>query len=176
MALIDGILQELEQEAQTTRRVLERVPESRMSWKPHAKSMSLGQLALHVATTPGGVAELASRPSIPLPPFTHPAATTTAEVLQALDDSVARARKLLVDMDDATLAATWKVLDGDRVVLAMPRAALLRAIMLNHWYHHRGQLSVYLRQLNVPVPSIYGPSADENPFAAPQGAAVAASA
>jgi uncharacterized damage-inducible protein DinB len=176
MAFIDGILQELEQEAQTTRRVLERVPESHMSWKPHAKSMSLGQLALHVATTPGGVAEIASQPSIQLPPFTQPAATSTAEVLQALDDSVARARQLLGGMDDATLAATWKVLDGDRVVLAMPRAAVLRAIMLNHWYHHRGQLSVYLRQLNVPVPSIYGPSADENPFAAPQGAAVAASA
>jgi uncharacterized damage-inducible protein DinB len=173
MALIDGYLQELEQEAQTTRRVLERVPEAHMSWKPHAKSMSLGQLALHVATTPGGVAEMASQPSIQLPKFSQPAATSTAEVLQALDDSIAKARKLLGGMDDATLAATWKALDGDREVMAMPRAAVLRAIMLNHWYHHRGQLSVYLRELNVPVPSIYGPSADENPFAAPQRAVAA---
>jgi uncharacterized damage-inducible protein DinB len=166
MALIDGLLQELQQEAQTTRRVLERVPDAHLGWKPHAKSMTLGQLAMHVATTPGGVAEIASQPSIELPEFDQPAATKSAELIPALEESVAKANRLLGGMDDAALAVTWKVMNGGQEVMAMPRAAVLRAIMLNHWYHHRGQLSVYLRLLGVPVPSIYGPSADENPFAA----------
>ena len=168
MALIDGLLQELEQEAQTTRRVLERVPEAHLSWKPHPKSMSLGQLALHVATTPGGVAEIASHSLEQIPQFNQPSAASAAELVPALEASVARARALLGGMDDAAMAATWRLMDGDREVMAMPRVGLLRAIMLNHWYHHRGQLSVYLRQLNVPVPSIYGPSADENPFTTQQ--------
>jgi len=165
MRAIDMYLQELEQEAQTTRRVLERVPNDKLDWKPHAKSMSLGQLALHVATTPGGVAEIACQPSIELPGFSHPSATSASELVPALEQSVARAKELLSGLDDSALAATWRVVDGNREVMALPRAAVLRAIMLNHWYHHRGQLSVYLRQLDVPVPSIYGPSADENPFA-----------
>lgn len=173
MRIIDTLLQELDQEAQTTRRVLERVPDAHLGWKPHPKSMTLGELALHVATTPGGVAEIAAQPSVQLPKFTRPQAASAAEALSALTDSVAKAKQLLGGMDDATLLATWKLLDGEREVMALPRVAFLRAIMLNHWYHHRGQLSVYLRQLNVPVPSIYGPSADENPFAAPARAAAA---
>jgi uncharacterized damage-inducible protein DinB len=173
MALIDGFLQELQQEAQTTRRVLERVPDAHLGWKPHAKSMTLGQLAMHVATTPGGVAEIAAQPFIELPEFEQPAATRSAELIPALEESVAKANRLLGGMDDAALAVTWKVMNGGQEVMAMPRGAVLRAIMLNHWYHHRGQLSVYLRLLGVPVPSIYGPSADENPFRA-QGVAAAA--
>jgi uncharacterized damage-inducible protein DinB len=174
MAMIDGLLQELEQEAQTTRRVLERVPDAHLGWKPHQKSMTLGQLAMHVATTPGGVAEIASQPSIQLPKFTQPSAANAAELVPALQESVAKAKKLLAGMDDAALAVTWRVMDGEQAVMAMPRGAVLRSIMLNHWYHHRGQLSVYLRLLGVPVPSIYGPSADENPFAASQPVAAAA--
>ena len=166
MAIRDALLQELEQEAQTTRRVLERVPEASLGWKPHAKSMTLGQLALHVATTPGGVAEIASKPSLDEPPtFEQPAARTAAELLPALDESIAKAKALVGAMDDAAMMETWTLKSDGRVLMAVPRAALLRTVMLNHWYHHRGQLSVYLRQLNVPVPSIYGPSADENPFA-----------
>ena len=165
MTMIAGLLQELEQEAQTTRRVLERVPGEHLAWKPHAKSMSLGQLALHVATVPGSVAEIAVQSLVPAPEFTQPSATSAGELLPALDESVAKAKRLLGGMDDSALAATWRLMQGDREVMAIPRAALLRSIMLNHWYHHRGQLSVYLRQLGVPVPSIYGPSADENPFA-----------
>lgn len=175
MRTIDGILQELEQEARTTRRVLERVPDAHLGWKPHEKSMSLGQLALHVATVPGSVAELASKPFIQLPQFVQPSAKTAAELIPALDESVAKAKRLLDGMDDAALAATWKVMHGDREVMALPRGAVLRTIMLNHWYHHRGQLSVYLRALGVPLPSIYGPSADENPFAVSQTAAAVAS-
>ena len=173
MALIDGLLQELEQEAQTTRRVLERVPDGQLGWKPHAKSMTLGQLAMHIALVPGGVAEAAAQPSMQRPLFPQPSPSSASELLPMLEDSVKRARQALGGLDDAAMNATWRVLDGDREILAMPRIAFLRSIMLNHWYHHRGQLSVYLRQLNVPVPSIYGPSADENPFAAPQAAAAA---
>jgi uncharacterized damage-inducible protein DinB len=170
MAMIDGLLQELEQEAQTTKRVLERVPQAHLAWKPHEKSMSLGQLALHIATVPGNVARMIAQPSMQRPAFVQPAAAQASDLLPALDDSIRQARAALGSMDDAAIMTTWRVLDGDREIMAMPRIAALRAIMLNHWYHHRGQLSVYLRQLNVPVPSIYGPSADENPFATPQAA------
>ena len=171
MAIVEGMLQELEHEAQTTRRVLERVPEAHLTWRPHPKSLSLGQLALHVASVPGAVAEMASLPGLDSPPgFEHPQALTAAELVPELGDSVARARAALGGMSDQQAMETWTLKDGERVILAMPRAVLLRSIMLNHWYHHRGQLSVYLRELNVPVPSIYGPSADENPFRQPQGA------
>jgi uncharacterized damage-inducible protein DinB len=84
--------------------------------------------------------------------------------MPALDQSIAKAKKVLGGMDDATLMATWRMMLGDREIFAVPRAAMLRSVMLNHWYHHRGQLTVYLRELGVPIPSIYGPSADENPF------------
>lgn len=174
MAMIDVLLQELEQEAQTTRRVLERVPDAHLGWKPHAKSWTLGQLALHVATVPGNVAEIASRSPVEVPQFTQQAAATAAELVPTLEKSIAKAKQILGRMDDATLAATWKLMDGDQEIMAIPRGAFLRSIMLNHWYHHRGQLSVYLRQLNVPVPSIYGPSADENPFAVSRRASAGA--
>ena len=164
MAMIDGLLGELDQEAATTRRVLERVPGDQLGWRPHTKSMTLGQLALHVATVPGGVAEIATQSPFQVPEFKQPSATSAAELVPALDASVARARELLSGMDDVTLAAPWKLMNGSREVMVMPRAAVLRSIMLNHWYHHRGQLSVYLRQLGVALPAIYGPSADENPF------------
>jgi uncharacterized damage-inducible protein DinB len=167
MTIIETLLQELEQEVQTTRRVLERVPDAQLGWKPHPKSMSLGQLALHIAIVPGGVAEMAAAPGLDEPPqFAHPSAQSAAELVPALEESVAKARRVLSGMDDRQAMETWTLRSGDQVLLTMPRAALLRSIMLNHWYHHRGQLSVYLRQLNVPLPSIYGPSADENPFAA----------
>jgi uncharacterized damage-inducible protein DinB len=172
MSTIEALLQELEQEAHTTRRVLERVPGDHLGWKPHEKSMSLGQLALHVATVPGGVAQIAVQSPFPLPEFKQPAAASAGELIPALEQSVAKAREILRTMDDAALANIWRAVDGKREVMALPVGALLRSIMLNHWYHHRGQLSVYLRQLGVPVPSIYGPSADENPFIARQKSAV----
>jgi uncharacterized damage-inducible protein DinB len=172
MSMIEGLLQELDQEAQTTRRVLERVPDDRLGWKPHDKSMSLGQLALHVATIPGAIAEISRQSPFSVPQFTQPSATSAAELIPALEQSVAKAREIVGSMAEADLAKTWRVVDGDREVMALPVRALLRSIMLNHWYHHRGQLSVYLRQVGVPVPSIYGPSADENPFAARTASAV----
>ena len=172
MSAIELLLQELEQEAQTTRRVLERVPNDRLTLKPHDRSMSLGQLALHIATVPGAIAEISQISPFPVPKFEQPSANTAAELIPALDESLEKARTILRRLDDADLAKVWRVMDGDREVMAIPVGAVLRTIMLNHWYHHRGQLSVYLRQVGVPVPSIYGPSADENPFAARQAVAV----
>lgn len=165
MKIIDGMLAELEQEAETTRRVLERIPQAHLSWKPHPKSMSLGQLALHVATVPGVVAELAAQDTLPAPPaFVQPEATTAAELVPSLTDSVAKAKGLLGGFDDSKMNETWRLHKDGKELLAMPRATVVRAIMLNHWYHHRGQLLVYLRLLDLPVPSVYGPTADENPF------------
>lgn len=165
MRLADPILAEFEQEAKTTRRVLERVPEAKLGWQPPAKSMTLGQLALHVAATPANVARLASDTPRQLPAFAGPPSpASSAEVLAAHDRSIADAKAIVGAMDDAALMATWTMQNGDKTLISMPRMGLLRAIMLNHWYHHRGQLSVYLRLLDVPLPSIYGPSADENPF------------
>ena len=173
MTAIELLLQELEQEAQTTRRVLERVPGDRLTWKPHDKSMSLGQLALHIASVPGAIAEITQISPFPAPKFEHPSAKSAAELVPTLEQSLAKARSILQKLDDADLAKTWRVTDGDREVMALPVGAALRALMLNHWYHHRVQLSVYLRQVGVPVPSIYGPSADDNPFAARQAVATA---
>jgi uncharacterized damage-inducible protein DinB len=166
MALIDGMLQELEQEAQTTRRVLERVPDNKLAWRPHPKARTLGELAMHVAIVPGAVAEMIAGPSpAQVPQFKDPVAKSSSEFIPTLEQSIAKAKAALGDMDDAALMATWRMMQGERELFAVPRVGLLRAIMLNHWYHHRGQLSVYLKELDVPIPSIYGPSADENPFA-----------
>ena len=165
MALVDGLLSELEQEAPTTRRVLERVPNERLAWRPHQKARTLGELALHIAMVPGAVAELIASPSpAQAPSFVDPSPASAAELLPALDASLAKARRILTGMDDPAFTATWRLMQADRELFAVPRAALLRSIMLNHWYHHRGQLTVYLRELDVAIPSIYGPSADENPF------------
>jgi uncharacterized damage-inducible protein DinB len=170
--IIDGLLAELEQESDTTRRVLERIPQAHLTWKPHPKSMSIGQLALHVATVPGSVAEFAVADIIPEPPsFIQPEAATSAELVPALTASVAKAKTLLGGFDDAKMGAMWRLQSGGKDIMAMPRVAFVRAIMLNHWYHHRGQLLVYLRLLNQSVPSVYGPTADENPFAVNQVAA-----
>lgn len=165
MALIDGMLQELEQEAQSTRRVLERVPDDKLGWRPHEKSRTLGELAMHIATVPGGVAEFVVESPAQARPFSAgPSPKSASELIPALDQSIATAKKALGGMDDATLLATWRLVDGERELFAIPRVAFLRSIMLNHWYHHRGQLTVYLRELGVALPPIYGPTADENPF------------
>jgi uncharacterized damage-inducible protein DinB len=166
MSIADGLIQELESEAATTRRVLERVPAEHFDWRPSPRSRSLGQLALHIATTPGGVAALAAQNPAEVPRFpeeTGPSSVT--DLLAALERSLAEARSIVGTMDDAALNEVWRVTAGGREVMAVPRVAFLRSVMLNHWYHHRGQLTVYLRELGVPIPSIYGPSADENPFA-----------
>jgi uncharacterized damage-inducible protein DinB len=164
MRIADNLIMELEPEAKTTRRVLERVPEDKLTWRPHPKSMSLGQLALHVATTPGMVSNLAKADLNMQPEFKQAEAASSKELLDALDSSIAGAKEALNGWDDAKMMELWKFSIGDKTLMAMPRAVMLRAILFNHWYHHRGQLTVYLRLLDVAVPSVYGPSADENPF------------
>jgi uncharacterized damage-inducible protein DinB len=156
---------EVDQEAQTTKRVLERVPADKLTWKPHAKSFSLGQLALHIAAVPATVSAAASADSFEAPGFNQAQPKDRQEVLNTFSESLAATKDTLHKMDDACLTATWTLTRNGRTIMAIPRVALLRSIMMNHLYHHRGQLSVYLRILDVPVPSIYGPSADENPFA-----------
>lgn len=164
MSLAAALIQELEQEAITTRRVLERVPDAQLEWTPHPKSRTLGALALHVAVNPAGVMSVVAQNPVDLPGFRDEHPASTAQVLAALDASMAEAKTLLGGMSDADLTTEWVArLDGAEV-LRLPRIAFLRSVLLNHWYHHRGQLSVYLRLLDVPVPSIYGPSADEAPF------------
>ena len=163
-ATVADLLLELEQEAQATHRILERVPAQRLDWTPHPKSMSLGQLAMHIANLPGAIAEV-SRDSFDVNTvIPRPTATSTEQVLQTLSGSLARARAILEATDDADLLAPWRMMKGEEVIFAITRGELLRSVMLNHWYHHRGQLAVYLRLLDVAVPAIYGDSADERVF------------
>ena len=115
---------------------------------------------------PGAVAEISQQVPFQLPSFTQAVPSSAAELIPALESSVAKAKSILRGMDDVALGKTWRAVDGGREVMALPLGTLLRTIMLNHWYHHRGQLAVYLRQVGALVPSIYGPSADENPFLA----------
>jgi uncharacterized damage-inducible protein DinB len=164
MKLSESILTELDQEAQTTKRVLDRIPDDKLGWRPHPKSFSLGQLALHIASVPGGVTTIVMQDSVEAPNFAQAEPRTRQEVLDTFSKSLETAKGNLKTMDDARLAATWRLTRGGKVVMSAPRGAFLRSVLLNHLYHHRGQLSVYLRMLDVPVPSIYGPSADENPF------------
>jgi uncharacterized damage-inducible protein DinB len=162
MLTIDELVQELEQEAQATRRVLERVPQEKLHCKPHPKSMTLGQLAMHVANLPGAIAEISTRPSFDVQtPIPRPGANSTSEVLRVFDESMGRARTHLRSMRDAELATPWRMMNGNQELWAIPRAAFLRSVMLNHWYHHRGQLTVYLRETGALVPAVYGDSADE---------------
>ena len=164
---MNAIVHELNQEAATTRRVLERVPEDQLTWKPHPTSMTLGQLAMHIATIPGGIAHILANDSHDAPPDSigkAPQPGNRQEILDAHAKSIAGAEGFLEGLTPEKSAAIWHLSVGGKEVLAAPRGGVIRSIMLNHWYHHRGQLSVYLRELNVAVPSIYGPSADENPF------------
>ena len=165
MKLADTMLMELDQEAQTTKRVLDRIPEDKLSWKPHPKAFSLGQLALHIASVPASVTAAAVPDTMEAPNFSQPEPKSRQEVLDTFSKSLESARAALKKMDDARLNSTWSLTKNGKVLMSVPRIAFLRSILMNHNYHHRGQLSVYLRMLDVPVPSIYGPSADENPFA-----------
>jgi len=167
MAAVDAILQELDQEAAITRRVLERVPGDQLTWKPHPKSMSLGHLALHVASAPGFLVGWAAADSTELPDLEGPREPNSiAQVLEAHEQSVENVRTTLGRLGDPGLQGMCTITKNGATLLALPKTGLVRTLVMNHWIHHRGQLSVYLRLLNVPVPSIYGPSADENPFAA----------
>jgi uncharacterized damage-inducible protein DinB len=164
MAIVDAIVMELEQEACTTRRVLERVPEDKLSWRPHPKSFSLGQLAQHIAGGQKHIAKIACEEVHEIAIVNPTEATSRQELLQTFDESTAGAKETLQKIDDKAILSTWTGKRNGTTILSIPRVAFIRSILMNHIIHHRGQLSVYLRLLDVPLPSIYGPSADENPF------------
>ena len=162
-----AMLHEFREEAAITKRILDRVPEAKLTWKPHEKSMALGQLAWHVATIPGGIARIAQQDSFDVlsGSFVPPQPKSMQEIMTAYEQSVQGAEQFLSGLTDESARANWRLMKGDRQLIQQPRMAFLRTVMLNHWYHHRGQLSVYLRLLDFPVPVIYGRSADEDPFA-----------
>jgi len=164
-----ALIAELDGEAPATRRVLERVPADQLGWRPHPKSMSAGQLAQHVASIPGVVAKLG-----PLDGFdvsTRPGEPASCEskdaMLASFEASIASAREYLTGLDEAHANGMWRLSFGDREIFTIPRIGMFRTMAFNHLYHHRGELVVYLRLLNIPVPIVYGRSADENPLTQP---------
>jgi len=163
MTIAQELLAEFEVQAPVTRRFLERVPEDRLTWKPHPKSMTAGQLAYHLASVPGGVVQFAQNNPAEAPDFNFPQPASREEILKIFDETVATVRNILPKYSDAAMMETWRLVAGGKEVMAQPRVDFLRDIMLNHWYQHRGQFSVYLRMLDVPVPASWGPSADEPP-------------
>jgi uncharacterized damage-inducible protein DinB len=165
MAIAESILPEFDHETATTRLLLERVPEDRAAWKPHEKSMALGQLAMHIANIPQWATIALERTEFDTnPPDASRAASPPFEsspsLLQSYDANVHAARALLARTTDAEFMVQWTLKNGGRSMFSMPRVAVFRSFILNHAVHHRGQLSVYLRLLDVPIPNIYGPTAD----------------
>lgn len=164
MSIAEEFLAEFEAQAPVTRRFLERLPDDKLTWKPHDKSMTAGQLALHLATVPGAIVGLVGKNPAPAPgAFTYPQPGSREEILGALDGSIEAVRALLPKFDDAAMMETWRLVAGEHEVMAVPRQGFVRDVMYSHWYQHRGQFSVYLRLLDVAVPSSWGPSADEAP-------------
>lgn len=161
--IANGFINELQYESISSRKILERVPTDKMDWKPHVKSMSFGQLAAHMAEIPGYISlvltqdelDLANRNNAPA------VAKNTEELLQIFDTKIAAALADLQECDDASMMQEWTLRHGEHVIFKLPRVAALRSFAFSHFIHHRGQLAVYLRLLDIPVPSIYGPSADE---------------
>ena len=165
MPLVDALLPEFDHEMTTTRKLLERVPDDRLGWKPHPKSFSLGELATHLTELAMWGEATLQRSEINLAEGgTRVPAASRAELLAAFDKNVASTRAHLVGKTDAEFMAPWSLKRGDQVIFSMPKAAVWRSFVLSHLIHHRGQLSVYLRLQDVPLPSIYGPSADERTF------------
>ncbi len=163
MTIAETMLPEFDHEMNTTRSLLERVPEDKADWKPHAKSMALGRLANHLATLPewvvftlGGTELDFMAPDAPR----APEFASTAQALELFDEHVKNARAALAAAQDEDLKVKWTLRAGERTIFSMPRIAVLRSSVLNHIIHHRGQLSVYLRLHDVPLPPIYGPTAD----------------
>ncbi len=162
MPIADALLPEFDHEMNVTRKLLERVPEDRFDWKPHQKSMSLGQLAQHVATIPRWGDVTLSRTEFDLGSQPAPAAMTSrAELLEAFDQHVGNARAALSGKGDGELTAAWTLKRNGSTLFSMPRTSVWRMFVMSHIIHHRAQLGVYLRMHDVPLPSIYGPSADE---------------
>jgi len=160
--LANALMQEIEHEAIATGKLLDRIPEGKLDWRPHPKSMSLGELALHVATIPAAMAaSLQAGGAETTELLNHPAAKGVAEIQDSWSRTLAYLRQNPISVSDGE----WSVKHAGNVAVTLPKTAVSRFFMLNHWYHHRGQLTVYLRLLDVPLPAVYVASADENPFA-----------
>jgi uncharacterized damage-inducible protein DinB len=166
MSISAALLPEFDHEMATTRTTLERVPDDKLGWKPHEKSMTLGRLASHLAEAPGwGVVGLTTD-SMDMSNYKPWEGKSRAEILATFDKNVAAARSAIEAAADATYMANWSLTMGGQAIMTMPKIAVVRTFMMNHLIHHRGQYSVYLRMTGVPVPSIYGPSADEGQMGA----------
>jgi|SRR6516165_9250865 uncharacterized damage-inducible protein DinB len=169
MPINETILPEFDQEMANTRKVLERVPDGRLDFKPHPKSWSVQQLATHVAQLPSWAVITMTQDSIDIappgqPPYQAPMAGSQKEMIETFDKHAKEARAAIAAATDQTFFQPWSLLKGGQTMMTMPKAAVLRAFVMNHIIHHRAQLGVYLRLLDVPVPGMYGPSADEPAF------------
>ena len=169
MALRDALLPEFDHEMANTRKTLERVPDDKLDWKPHVKSTAMGGLATHLSNLPTWTNYTIDENSLdlapggkPLPPA--PAVKSRTELLEVFDSNVAKARTAIAAASDEDLFQPWTLMNNGKEILTLPKVAVLRSFVMNHNIHHRAQLGVYLRLNDIPVPSIYGPSADENPF------------
>jgi uncharacterized damage-inducible protein DinB len=160
------MLREFREEAAATKRILERVPADKLTWKPHDKSMSLGQLAYHIALIPKRISSLvqADQFDVSTANFNPPPPASVEEVHAAFAESVRAGETYLTSLTEEAASANWSLMFGPKEIFTKPRVAVIRTMMMNHWYHHRGQLTVYLRLLDVALPVIYGRTADENPF------------
>jgi len=168
MAISNSLLPEFDNEMKNTRKTLERVPDDKFAWKPHDKSFPMGALATHLANLPSwGSLTLASDSFDVAPggkPMKTPELNSTQEVLKAFDENVAATRTAIEAAADEELFKPWTLKSNENAIMTMPKIGVLRNFVMNHMIHHRAQLGVYLRLNDIPVPSIYGPSADESPF------------
>ncbi|MBC8029675.1 MAG: DinB family protein [Pyrinomonadaceae bacterium] len=169
MGLSESILPEFDHEMANTRKTLERVPHDKSDWKPHEKSMGMGDLATHLGNIPTWVNYTIDQDSLDLAPGGEPLPSaeppkSQEELLATFDSNTAKARAAIAGVSDAELFKPWTLMSNGNTILTMPKIAVLRSFVMNHLIHHRAQLGVYLRLNDIPVPSIYGPSADENPF------------
>jgi uncharacterized damage-inducible protein DinB len=158
---------EFRDEVAATKRILDRIPADKLTWKPHPKSMSLGQLSLHVAVIPNRICGLVKSDhfDVSTANFNPPQPANLEEIQAGFAESVRTAEAYLTGLTEDSASENWRLMMKEKQLSSRPRIAVIRTLMLNHWYHHRGQLSVYLRLLDVPLPVVYGRTADENPFA-----------